>query len=85
MSESEAVEVSVGKKGEIYTTQELRDRSGITPGGRVVAIVVDGKLVIEPKKDALSLLRMPRAGMRPVTLKELREHREELAKELEKR
>lgn len=85
MSESEAIEVTVGKKGEIYTTQELRDRSGITPGGKVVAVVVDGKLVIEPKRDALSLLKMPRAGIRPVTLKELREHREELAKDLEER
>jgi bifunctional DNA-binding transcriptional regulator/antitoxin component of YhaV-PrlF toxin-antitoxin module len=85
VSESEAIEVTVGKKGEIYTTQELRDRSGITPGGKVVAVVVDGKLVIEPKRDALSLLKMPRAGIRPVTLKELREHREELAKDLEER
>lgn len=85
MSESEAIEVTVGKKGEIYTTQELRDRSGITPGGKVVAVVVDGKLVIEPKRDALSLLKMPRAGICPVTLKELREHREELAKDLEER
>jgi bifunctional DNA-binding transcriptional regulator/antitoxin component of YhaV-PrlF toxin-antitoxin module len=84
MTQSETVEVTVGKKGEIYTTQELRDKSGITPGGKVIAKVVDGKLVIEPKKDALSLLRAPRIG-RPITLKELREHREELAKELEER
>ena len=82
---SEVVEVTVGKKGEIYTTQELRDRSGIMPGGKVIATVVDGKLVIEPKKDALSLLRAPRIGGRPITLQELREHREELAKELEER
>ena len=74
----------MGKKGEIYTTQELRDKSGITPGGKVIATVVDGKLLIEPKKDALSLLRTPRIGGRAITMKELREHREELAKELER-
>jgi bifunctional DNA-binding transcriptional regulator/antitoxin component of YhaV-PrlF toxin-antitoxin module len=85
MSKSEAIEVRVGKKGEIYTTQELRERSGITPGGKVIAVIVDGKLVLEPKKDASSLLRAPRIGGRPITLKELRAHREELAKELEER
>jgi bifunctional DNA-binding transcriptional regulator/antitoxin component of YhaV-PrlF toxin-antitoxin module len=84
MTQSDTVEVTVGKKGEIYTTQELRDKSGIVPGGKVIAKVVDGKLLIEPKRDALSLLRAPRIG-RPITLEELREHREELAKELEER
>ncbi|MCX6649228.1 MAG: hypothetical protein NTV61_07555 [Candidatus Bathyarchaeota archaeon] len=43
------------------------------------------KLVEEPKKDALSLLREPRVGGRPITIKELKKFRNELAKELEER
>jgi len=37
----------VGARGEIYTTREIRKKTGIKPGGRVRAIVVNGKLVIE--------------------------------------
>jgi len=47
MDMSEAV-LKVGKKGEIYTSKELREKTGIRPGGLVKAIVEGRKLIIEP-------------------------------------
>ena len=40
--------LKVGKKGEIYTSKEIRQKVGIKEGGRVRAIVEKGKLIIEP-------------------------------------
>jgi len=40
--------LKVGKRGEIYTSKELRERVGIEEGGRVKAIVKDGELIIKP-------------------------------------
>ena len=37
----------VGKKGEIYTTREIREKTGIKPGGRVRARIEEGRLVLE--------------------------------------
>ena len=42
------VVLKVGKKGEIYTSKELREKTGIRPGGLVKAIVEGRKLIIEP-------------------------------------
>jgi len=38
----------VGKKGEIYTTKDIREAIGIRPGGRVRALVKGLRLIIEP-------------------------------------
>jgi len=40
--------LKVEKKGEIYTSKEVREKVGIKEGGRVRAIVEKGKLIIEP-------------------------------------
>jgi len=47
MGMSEVV-LKVGKKGEIYTSKELREKTGIRPGGLVRAVVEGRKLIIEP-------------------------------------
>ncbi|MEX2707050.1 MAG: AbrB/MazE/SpoVT family DNA-binding domain-containing protein [Candidatus Freyarchaeota archaeon] len=39
--------LKVGKRGEIYTNREIREKSGIKPGGFVKAVVRDSKLIIE--------------------------------------
>ncbi|MGQ9469390.1 MAG: hypothetical protein ACUVTD_06145 [Nitrososphaerales archaeon] len=39
---SETVELKVGKRGEIYTTSEIRRTIGLDPSGRVVARI-EGK------------------------------------------
>ena len=41
----------VGKKGEIYTTKEIREKLGIREGGRVIAYIRDNILVIVPLPD----------------------------------
>lgn len=53
---SVGVILRVGKKGEIYTTREIREKVGIKPGGRVRAIVEGGKLIIEPLPDIEDLI-----------------------------
>jgi len=40
--------LKVGKKGEIYTSKEVRRKVGIKEGGKVKAIVEKGRLIIEP-------------------------------------
>ncbi len=39
--------LKVGKKGEIYTSKEIREKVGIRPGGYVRAVIREGKLIIE--------------------------------------
>ena len=83
---SESVVLVVGRKGEIYTTREIRERVGLMPGGRVLARVQDdNKLVIEPQPSAITLLRKPRIDAEPVNPKELSRMRKELAEKLEQR
>jgi len=43
--------LKVGKKGEIYTTKEIREKTGIKEGSSVVAYIIDGMLIIEPIPD----------------------------------
>ncbi|RLG78755.1 MAG: hypothetical protein DRO40_13550 [Thermoprotei archaeon] len=43
--------LKVGKKGEIYTTKEIRKKIGIKEGSSVVAYIIDGMLIIEPIPD----------------------------------
>ena len=42
------VVLRVGRKGEIYTTKELREKAGIRENGLVRAVVLEGKVVLEP-------------------------------------
>ncbi len=51
--------IQVGKRGEIYTDENLRKRVGIRKGGRVRATVVDGKLIIEPIASVEDLISSP--------------------------
>lgn len=40
--------LTVGKKGEIYTTKKIRDAIGIRENGKVVLKIKDGYAFIEP-------------------------------------
>ena len=82
---SETVEVRIGKRGEIYTTKEIRRRTGLTPEGKAIALIDEGRLIIQPKPTALSLLDKPRIGAEPITPQELSELRRELAEKIEAR
>ena len=82
---SEKTELSVGMRGEIYTTKEIRKRVGLEPGEKAVATVEKGKLVIEPKPSAASLLRKPRVDAPPLDPEELSQLRRDLADKIETR
>ncbi len=82
---SEKTELSVGMRGEIYTTKEIRKRVGLEPGEKVVATVEKGKLVIEPKPSAASLLKKPRVDAPPLDPEELSQLRRDLADKIETR
>ena len=49
--------LKVGKKGEIYTTKEIRKALGIKPGGSVRAIIKESKLIIEPLPTVEELIK----------------------------
>lgn len=51
--------LKVGKKGEIFTSADLRKRANIREGGRVKADVVGNKLVIEAIPSIEELLKQP--------------------------
>ncbi len=53
------ITLKVGKKGEIFTSAELRKRAKIKEGGKVKATVVDEKLVIEAIPSIEDLLKNP--------------------------
>ena len=82
---SEKTELSVGMRGEIYTTKEIRKRVGLEPGEKAVATVEKGKLVIEPKPSAASLLKKPRVDAPPLDPEELSRLRRDLADRIETR
>jgi bifunctional DNA-binding transcriptional regulator/antitoxin component of YhaV-PrlF toxin-antitoxin module len=82
---SEVIEVKIGKRGEIYTTQKIREKVGLVIGGKAIAKIEGDKLIIQPKPSALSLLEKPRIGAKPVTPKEMSKLRRELAEEIEAR
>ena len=82
---SETVELRIGRRGEIYTTREVRKKIGLVAGEKVIAGVEGDKLVIRPKPSALSLLEKPRVNIKPVTPEELSEIRGKIAEEIEDR
>ena len=64
MTASESLLI-VGRRGEIYTNDELRKRVGIRKGGKVRARVAGGKLVIEPLPSLKEVLAAPLIRMSP--------------------
>lgn len=82
---SEKVELKIGRRGEIYTTSEVRKKVGLIAGEKAIAGVEGDKLVIRPKPTALSLLEKPRVNVKPVTPEELSEIRGEISEEIENR
>jgi bifunctional DNA-binding transcriptional regulator/antitoxin component of YhaV-PrlF toxin-antitoxin module len=51
--------LKVGKRGEIFTTKELRRRANIRRGSKIKAKVVGGKVILEPVHSISSLLKRP--------------------------
>jgi hypothetical protein len=49
----------VGKRGEIFTTKQLRNKTKIKKGGKVRASIVEGRLVLEPILSIEELLHRP--------------------------
>jgi len=80
---SEKIELKIGKRGEIYTTRKVRKKTGLTPGGKVEAIIEENRLIVQPKPTALTLLRKPRVNAKPISQEDLSRLRRELAEEIE--
>lgn len=55
--------LNVGKRGEIFTTKELRRRAKIKSGGKVKATVIGDKVVLEPVLSIEYLLKRPRLAV----------------------
>jgi bifunctional DNA-binding transcriptional regulator/antitoxin component of YhaV-PrlF toxin-antitoxin module len=70
--------LSIGQRGEIYTDEELRRKTGITKGGRVRATVMDGKLILEPLPSLEDLIRSP---LITISVRKAEELSEEVQKE----
>jgi len=51
--------LTVGGKGEIYTNDALRRRTGIKKRGKVKAKVSEGKLILEPLPSLQDLISAP--------------------------
>jgi len=66
------------KKGEIYTSKEIRQKVGIKEGGRVKAIVEEGKLIIEP---ILAIEEIIKRHVIELSLEEAEKLSEEVQKE----
>jgi bifunctional DNA-binding transcriptional regulator/antitoxin component of YhaV-PrlF toxin-antitoxin module len=77
-AESE-VTLKVGKKGEIFTSSDLRKKANIKEGGKVKASVVGNKLIIEAIPSIEELLQ--RQSNLKTTTKEFERISEEIQKE----
>lgn len=77
--------MEIGKRGEIYTTRKIRERAGLTPGGRVTVSIEQDRLILRPKPTALTLLDKPRIDAPPINPEELSKLRKEITEKLEKR
>ena len=71
------VVLKVGKKGEIYTSKELREKTGIRPGGLVKATVEGRKLIIEPIPGIEDLVKEAVAELTPEEAERLSEEAQE--------
>ena len=65
--------LKVGKRGEIYTTKELRAMAGIKEGGRVRAWVEKGRVIIEPIPTVDEIIRGPVVRLSPEEAEKLSE------------
>jgi bifunctional DNA-binding transcriptional regulator/antitoxin component of YhaV-PrlF toxin-antitoxin module len=79
------VELTVGAKGEIYTTEEVRRAVGIEPPTVVVVEVGERQLILRPKETGEHLLEKPRFQVPPISPKQLSKLRRKLAKDLGER
>jgi bifunctional DNA-binding transcriptional regulator/antitoxin component of YhaV-PrlF toxin-antitoxin module len=79
------VELTVGAKGEIYTTEEVRRAVGIEPPSIVVAEVGERQMILRPKESGEHLLEKPRFEVPPISTKQLSKLRRKLAKDLGER
>lgn len=55
----------VGKKGEIYTTSDIRAKMGIKEGGSVIAYIEGDKLVIRPLESLEEKIMKPLLKLAP--------------------
>jgi len=76
------LELTVGAKGEIYTTEDIRRAVGIEPRAIVVAEVGEGQLILKPKESAKHLLEKPRFEVPPIGAKQMSALRRRLARDL---
>ena len=67
------VVLKVGKKGEIYTSKELREKTGIRPGGLVKATIKGRKLIIEPIPGLEDLIKEAVVELTPKEAEQLSE------------
>jgi bifunctional DNA-binding transcriptional regulator/antitoxin component of YhaV-PrlF toxin-antitoxin module len=79
MSSQSDVTLKVGKKGEIFTSADLRKRANIREGGRVKANVVGDKLIIEAIPSIEEILKRP--PVMRTTTREIENVSEEIQKE----
>ena len=79
------MELKVGAKGEIYTTEEVRRAVGIEPPTVVVVEVGERQLILRPKESGEHLLEKPRFQVPPISPKQLSKLRRKLAKDLGER
>jgi bifunctional DNA-binding transcriptional regulator/antitoxin component of YhaV-PrlF toxin-antitoxin module len=79
------MELKVGTKGEIYTTDKVRRAVGIEPRSVLLAEVSGKKLILRPKERAEQLLDKPTLPVPPVSGKRLSKLRRELATDLAER
>ena len=69
--------LKVGKKGEIYTSKELREKTGIRPGGLVRAVVEGRKLIIESIPSIEDLVKEAVVELTPEEAERLSEEAQE--------
>lgn len=78
-------ELKIGRKGEIYTTKDMRERLNISPGDILVVFVEKGMMIAKKKKSALDLLDESELASVSVTPAEMDLLRKELTRFLEQR
>ena len=65
MEEPASTKVSVGPQGRLVIPSDIRRKLGIAPGDVLVAMVEDGRLVLEKRETVLQRLRQRFAHIPP--------------------